>query len=741
MLRRASSFYLLVASFFSAIGLYLFYIKYRLLVFQPSLDVSKYLSLYGYLIHPELDMVLYVTAVVFIPVVGILFYFLLHGFIRRFSDPIQTTSSRLFLELVLILDVVLCYLLVSPYGLSKLPGLYVLYVSFYAVLVIIIFIIPYKLFKFLNYLEKTVSLFLLATIYLVDVTLFFLLFFNLHFVNNLLINYFRTGDTYPFFNGFTQWQLLLVAGFISLLIWLWFKPAARIASLTKKSYFKYFVDIAVFFLLVFLVSIVVMNGWGNPLYVIVRNYNSFAGPVNDVLGGKTLLVDVNSQYGILLVYVLAQIFKVVPLTYTNMFWLNYAVMVTGYYLVYLIMRKWLGWVAVIGISLIMLHHYFGQSVSPLLYTQQTFIRWGWWLLLFIVIQKKLSLLIEFIIVSFSLFWAFDSGMYVLLAYLVFSIVRIYLSCPSWTARIKKVIFTGVGLLVTLTVCFILISFFTRIRAGMWPNWRMGSAMAGEFTGGFGLLPMPAIGPYIIVLTLYLAVFTYIIFQLLSREHKLSKERTADLCLISYITAYGISLFIYYTGRSTNCNLLTVTIPFIVVLCWALTRFKKNIIDNKNKLFIGGLAFFFLISSGVSTTVALVNLKNIYLGKDRLIPLGFDDIENIPPYKQSIAAINSYLEAISGKTRKVAIVSTWDGFFLVKTKSVNIIDSNDLENFIRYSQLTDLANQVRDRSPEIIFVDNADVGNVWEMAPRILANLQDQYHFEKNVGYLDIWRRN
>lgn len=733
MSNRTSSLHLFAASFLTALGFYLFYIKYRLLVFQPSLDVSKYLSLYNYLIHPELDMVLYVTAVVFIPVVGILFYFLLHGFIRRFSDPIQTTSSRLFLELVLILDVVLCYLLLSGYGLSKLPGLYALYVSLYAVLVIIIFIIPYKLFEFLNYLEKTVNWFILAIIYLVNVTLFFLLFFNLQLVNDLLINYFRAGDTYPFFNGFTRWQLLLVAGFISLLIWLWFKPAARIAGLA--------VDIAVFFLLVFLVSIVVMNGWGNPLYVIVRNYNSFAGPVNDVLGGKTLLVDVNSQYGMLLVYVLAQIFKVIPLTYTNMFWLNYTVMVAGYYLIYLIMRKWLGWVAVIGISLIMLHHYFGQSVSPLLYTQQTFIRWGWWLLLFICIHKKISLLIEFIIVSFSLFWAFDSGMYVLLAYLVFSIVRIYLSCPNWTVRIKKVIFTGVGLLVTLTVYFILISFFTRIRAGVWPNWRMGSNMAGEFTGGFGLLPMPAIGPYIIVLTLYLAVFTYIIFQLLLKRHKLSKERTADLCLISYITAYGISLFIYYTGRSTNGNLLTVTIPFFVVLCWALTRFKKNIIDNKNKLFIGGLAFFFLISSGVSTTAALVNLKNIYLRRDRLIPLGFDDIETAPLHKQSIAAISAYLDAKDGKTRKVAIVSTWDGFFLVKTKSVNIIDSNHLENFIKYSQLTDLANQVRDRSPEIMFVDNVNVWNVWEMVPTILASLQDKYHFEKNVGYLDIWRRN
>src|SRR3712207_1083134 len=51
-----------------------------------------------------------------------------------------------------------------------------------------------------------------------------------------------------------------------------------------------------------------------------HHYGFYLGPVNDVMHGRTLLVDVFSQYGVGVIYALAGFFEVVGLGY-GAFWL------------------------------------------------------------------------------------------------------------------------------------------------------------------------------------------------------------------------------------------------------------------------------------------------------------------------------------------------------------------------------------------------------------------------------------
>jgi len=108
------------------------------------------------------------------------------------------------------------------------------------------------------------------------------------------------------------------------------------------------------------------------------------------------------------------------------------------------------------------------------------------------------------------------------------------------------------------------------------------------------------------------------------------------------------------------------------------------------------------------------------------------------YRQSIEAINTYLNTQNEKRREVAIVSMRDGFFLVKTRSVNMISSNHMDYFTRLSQLEELARQLLFQSPDVFFTDHI---NNFETVPIIQGYLKEKYHLEKNVGYLDEWVRN
>jgi len=755
MPKRAPSLYLFIASFVSAIGLYLFYIKYRLDTLPSSLDSSFITPLYRPEVRIEADMPLYVIGVIFIFLLTLLLYFFLSSLIRHFSEPVQILSSRLFLKLMIVIDIVIYYFLVfvSIPQFNSLPILYLIFVLIYLCLVFIFFIVPQKLEYLLIYIDRSIDWFLIFGVFLLDIFLIYEILFETKTVNNLIIYYFRKEELFPFFTGFSQLQFLLIAILISILFVLWFRPLKEVSRWASFSFVKYFVDFMVFLAIIFFVSIVVVNGWGYPNYVIVPNYNPVIGPINDVLGGKSLLVNINSQYGLLYIYTLAFLFRFIPLTYSNFFWLCFVVAIAGYYLLYIVMRKWLGWIAILGIALIIGFHYFGAVGNILLLCQQTFLRFGWWiiLLLFIVfedkirIKQRIKFFIEILIVTTAIYWAFDSGLYVLGGYLGFVSVRIMIKKCSWMAQFKEFTFSFLNIVIAVTIYFIAISLFTYFRAGVSPDWSRFNSTAAQFAGGIGLIPMPAFHPYLVVLGLYSGVLLYIFYRLFFIKNKLLDEKKRDLCLISLTTFYGMSQFIYYTGRSTSRSLLIVCLPFIIIFCWVLAKcknyYKKHGLtfsQKRYKLLFWELCAFLLITSSFLTTITTANIYSAYGKRDRLIPLGFDDIANEPTHRQSIDYINKYLEGREGKERKIAILSTWDGFFLTKTKSVNVIDSNNLDYFVRISQLDDLGRQLRREHPDIILVDHM---SYFEMVPYIVNYVKDKYHFEKNVGYLDEMGRN
>jgi len=64
----------------------------------------------------------------------------------------------------------------------------------------------------------------------------------------------------------------------------------------------------------------------------------FLGPINDILMGKVILVDANSQYGLFLPYFSALVFRFIPLSIANFFYLMVIYGIIYYIFAYLILK-------------------------------------------------------------------------------------------------------------------------------------------------------------------------------------------------------------------------------------------------------------------------------------------------------------------------------------------------------------------------------------------------------------------
>ena len=141
------------------------------------------------------------------------------------------------------------------------------------------------------------------------------------------------------------------------------------------------------------------------------------GPIHDLLMGRPPLSS-PSWYGLLPVILLSFIFRIVPLTLSNLYLTIAVIETVGYLLLYLFIQrlfKDIRW-ANLTIYLIILFHFLVQLGDRNYYLQSTFIRFGIWLpLAFSILLNNRRALIGSLLLA--LFWTTDMGLYVVGAYI------------------------------------------------------------------------------------------------------------------------------------------------------------------------------------------------------------------------------------------------------------------------------------------------------------------------------------
>jgi len=324
----------------------------------------------------------------------------------------------------------------------------------------------------------------------------------------------------------------------------------------------------------------VKDSFGN---VLTYHYNSFIGPVHDVMLGKNILVDSYSNYGILMTHFLALIFKFLPLTYGTLYIILMCVTIMYYLGMYFFLRYWLkSWFfALVGIfialSLTVLRLddkwlsyvqeiYTFPSMTPLRYFFDVFVFW----FLLVDLRKNYPLLryAAYALSAVAVFYNFEFGISLAIAVFCYLVLRMIFYSGNAKNRLTIFLKELIMFSAFLAGAFLFINTFIFVRANQIPSWLTFIYHQKIQLLGFWGLPLPVAGPYFFVLALYLIFVLVLIYQKLS--HIESKESP----LYGAIAVYGIMIFHYYLNRSHDNNLSVVILP-AAWLCLALPDGKAR----------------------------------------------------------------------------------------------------------------------------------------------------------------------
>jgi hypothetical protein len=374
----------------------------------------------------------------------------------------------------------------------------------------------------------------------------------------LLLWHFKT-DTVAGYGTLIDFALLAL--FLSALVYLGrHRPAAALGW-----------PDAVVCVLVFLVTV---------FTVTVLNYyhqNFYLGPVREVLDGRSLLVDVNCQYGVAVIYFLAAAMKVLgmkphftPLTFLLMAW-TAGLYVVLYWAMRRIFRSRL--LALLCLASIICLSRYGFYVDdnvvfpnigplrfglPILMLAAGYLRrskgsprWAW---------------IEYGFLGLSSIWSLETFIYCM------SIWGFSLAAETWgEARgvfdfLLRWVWGVVAALAAIAGAFACLYALTYVRAGVWPDWSHYLYFMNLYSGTFPNLPMDLWSPW--VLLPGAACLGLLASALRTHERR---DLDAGHYFIVGATGAAAAEFSYFIMRSHPTNLSNVAPLFLVLVFYWLDR--------------------------------------------------------------------------------------------------------------------------------------------------------------------------
>ena len=304
-----------------------------------------------------------------------------------------------------------------------------------------------------------------------------------------------------------------------------------------------------------------------------HHYNFFLGPVNDLLHGRTPLVDINCQYGVGVLYALALLFKLLPLNYPGFALLLNALLVVQYALAYLLMCR--------------LFAARGPAVAALLLaiaagaTSQTWaavlpspgpLRFGlaYALLGLYALAPRPGLkALRCAVVGLASLWSLETFTYTLAAYLGAEGYALLLDRRDLG---RKLLSTLGGAAFAGAATHLLLALGTYLRAGAWPDWSLYFDYVVLYSvSEFGTLTVEAWRPW----ALFVAVYFLSALLLLVRARAATPAAATDV-LVAGLTCMAIAQFTYFLGRSHHNNLYHISLPVVVLATyWFLPLWRGD----------------------------------------------------------------------------------------------------------------------------------------------------------------------
>jgi hypothetical protein len=168
--------------------------------------------------------------------------------------------------------------------------------------------------------------------------------------------------------------------------------------------------------------------------------------------------------------------------------------------------------------------------------------------------------ISYLILSFGVFWNFETGIIALVSFGTYAVFVDYL--PQWRHFSRTVIkhagMSGCGLLIALFV----ISAYYELKFGTKPDWSALTKYIRIYASGVHAIPMPMWGAWIIPAVIYLGALFVGVRSLGKQQSRVDRERYAALLAIAVM---GILFSKYYQNRSVALQLIFSSLPSLLCL--------------------------------------------------------------------------------------------------------------------------------------------------------------------------------
>jgi hypothetical protein len=299
-----------------------------------------------------------------------------------------------------------------------------------------------------------------------------------------------------------------------------------------------------------------------------RNLTFYMGPVADFVNGKSLLVDINAQYGVFVFYFLKFVFSnLLPMGLTSFYFLDAILRLSQYLLFFYIARQLFRSASYAFMSmfvLILLNCILIPGPCPLFYPSQGALRFGFIYILVVLVilrnrfpqKKNMFFWAEALTAATAFFWSFEVCFYTVPAYgllmayeSLFDGGPLHFNFPLFFKRLKMV---AVGIL--LIGGYITLDILN--RSGQFPHWDHYFNYIFMYRNGYGMIATPLFGTWWIIVGIIYFSFFLIFAARTSPDEKIR----AHMNVLVLAAFYGIFQLFYYLGRSAPTNVIPLVMP-------------------------------------------------------------------------------------------------------------------------------------------------------------------------------------
>ncbi len=488
----------------------------------------------------------------------------------------------------------------------------------------------------------------------------------------------------------------------------------KIDIIEKKSWIF---DILILFIIFFLVI-------DTTLPIDLFHFSYFLGPTNQVIHGKTLLVDTSTQYGVLNIYFLNLLYRIVNISLKSFSFFIQTITIIFYFLLYVFLRKWIKNVFFSTLCIFSILTYDFLSInfnytSKFNLPNSGFFIYGGFIIIALLFtvnkQKKILEYLMLTIISFLLFWSLFSGLCVAIAYFLAALINDYLKYQK-----TKIIFLRFfSRLLKFFIFFLIISFsiiiLTFLLEGQLPNRILYLNWISLSRDGFFMQEIPKLGNYLLILVIYLVSLAYIIYKLFNKRE--------NITIITFLTFYGILDFIYYLGRSHPLNLFNISLPAILLIFYFFKKiyyFFKKTREPLPKILNFFIIFLLIALTSYSLSLGLQYIRGTFTFENKI---SFYDFSYKSENTSTIEIINKYFP----EDELIPVIAWEDVDILLLNNKGNLFNIFTLSSILSKEEAETIVKEAFSKKiPNYILVENKNINESYIFPKLFPKNNTDDY---------------